>query len=389
MKLEIKSLAAQFFEEIVDIRKYLHANPELSFNEYNTANFVEEKLKSWGFENIKRLSNTGVVAILGNQHNKTIALRADLDALPINEKNEVNYKSLNQGIMHACGHDVHTASLLGVAKILKTLEENLPVCIKFIFQPGEEKLPGGASLLIKEGVLENPKPEAIIGQHVFPELTAGKVGFRKGIYMASCDEIYITVNGKGGHGAMPHKVIDPVLIASHLVVALQQITSRNANPSTPSVLSIGKFVANGATNVIPDYVKLEGTFRTFDEHWRTDAHHKIIKLCNSICESMGATCSINIERGYPVLYNDEVLTEKLKKEAIEYLGSENVVDLPIRATGEDFAFYSHQTAGCFYRLGTASSNGENAYPVHNSMFNIDHKALETSIGLMAYLALKA
>jgi len=389
MKDKIKSLAKKFHPEIISCRRHLHQHPELSFHEINTQKFVEEKLNAFGIPH-HRLANTGVVALLEarNPTKKTIALRADMDALPILETNNVEYKSMNNGVMHACGHDVHTSSLLGVAKILSELKSEFEGSIKFIFQPGEEKLPGGASMMIKEGVLENPKPNAVLGQHVMPQIEAGKVGFRKGLYMASTDELYVTIKGKGGHGAMPHLNIDPVLITSHIIIALQQIVSRNAKPSVPSVLSFGKVIADGATNVIPDQVYMEGTFRTLNEEWRDEAHRKMKKMAEGIAESMGGTCEFNIMKGYPFLINDEVLTDRTRKHAEEFLGKENIEDLEIWMAAEDFSFYSQQSAACFYRLGVRNEGKGITSPVHTSTFDIDEKALETGMGLMAWLAVK-
>ena len=309
LKQLIKEKAAAYKKEVVAIRRYLHQHPELSFKEYKTADFVENKLKEYGISNQKRIVETGIIAIIEgvNPSKKTIALRADLDALPIQEDNEVDYKSVNDGIMHACGHDVHTSSLLGVAKMLNELKSEFEGTVKLIFQPGEEIIPGGASLVIKEGGLQNPEPTAIIGQHVYPQLEAGKVGFRSGMYMASADELYVTVKGKGGHGALPQLNIDPVLIASHIIVSLQQIVSRGAHPTVPTVLSFGKVVANGATNIIPDEVKLEGTFRTMNEEWRANAHVKMKKMAESIAEGMGGSCDFEVRKGYPFLVNDDAL----------------------------------------------------------------------------------
>jgi amidohydrolase len=387
---KIKLLAKQFHPEIISIRRHIHQHPELSFHEFNTQKFVEEKLTSFGITNQHRLANTGVVALIEgkNPGKKVVALRGDMDALPITETNSVDYKSQNIGVMHACGHDVHTSSLLGVAKILSTLKNEFEGTVKLIFQPGEEKLPGGASLMIKEGVLENPKPAAVLGQHVMPQIDAGKVGFRKGLYMASTDEIYVTLKGKGGHGAMPHLTIDPVLITAHMLVALQQIVSRNAKPSLPSVLSFGKVIANGATNVIPDSVYLEGTFRTLNEEWREEAHRKMKKMAEGIAESMGGSCEFNIVRGYPFLINDEELTDRTRKHAEDFLGKENVEDLEIWMAAEDFSFFSQQSTACFYRLGVRNEKQGITSSVHTSTFNIDETALETGMGLMTWLALK-
>lgn len=390
LKENIKTLAGKYREDIISCRRHLHMNPELSFQEFNTQKFVEQKLKEYGVDNFHRLANTGVVAIIEgkNPSKKVIALRADMDALPIVETNKVDYKSKNDGVMHACGHDVHTSSLLGVARILNELKENFEGTIKFIFQPGEEKLPGGASMMIKEGVLMNPAPSSVIGQHVMPQIKAGKVGFRKGLYMASTDEIYVKVKGKGGHGAMPHLTIDPVLITAHMLVALQQIVSRNAKPSLPSVLSFGKVIANGATNVIPDEVYLEGTFRTLNEEWRDEAHQKMKKMAEGIAESMGGKCEFNIVRGYPFLVNDDNVTDRARKFAEEYVGYENVEDLEIWMAAEDFAFYSQQTPACFYRLGVRNEERGIVSSVHTSTFDIDESALETGMGLMAWMAVR-
>lgn len=386
---KIKQLASTIFPEIVEIRRHIHANPELSFQEFETSEFVKKKLREWDIPFIE-MANTGVVGFIKGtkDSDKSIALRADMDALPIQELNDKPYKSTNPGVMHACGHDVHTASLLGTAYILKNLSSTFGGQIKLVFQPGEEVLPGGASIMIKEGVLENPKPNAMLGQHVLPFLESGKVGFRSGIYMASTDELYVTVKGKGGHGAQPHQNIDPVLISAHMIVALQQIVSRNADPRLPSVLSFGKVEAKGATNVIPNEVKLEGTFRTLNEEWRKQAHVLMKKMAKGIAESMGGSCEFNIMNGYPFLINEEKLTESSKMAAIEYLGNENVVDLDIWMAAEDFAYYSQQTDACFYRLGTGSVKKDTFHSVHTPNFDIDENALSLSTGLMAYLALK-
>jgi amidohydrolase len=306
--------------------------------------------------------------------------------LPITEANEVPYKSMNPGVMHACGHDVHTASLLGTAKILKSLEQDFEGTVKLIFQPGEEKLPGGASLMIQDGVLQNPTPQHILGQHVAPNIPVGKIGFREGLYMASADEIYVTVKGKGGHGAMPDINIDPVVITSHIIVALQQIVSRHANPKIPSVLSFGKVIANGATNVIPNEVYLEGTFRTMDEEWRASAHQKMKKMAEGIAEAMGGSCEFNIMKGYPFLKNHPELTRRMKNLAIDYLGQENILDLDIWMAAEDFSYYTQHTEACFYRLGTRNEQRGIISSVHTPTFDIDEAALEIGAGLMSWLA---
>jgi amidohydrolase len=385
---KIKSLAQAYKAEVIANRRHLHANPELSFQEFKTAEFVAENLREIGVTEIEQKATTGWSALIKgkNPDKRVIALRADMDALPIIEANEVPYKSQNPGIMHACGHDAHTASLLGAAKILHEVREDFEGTIKLIFQPGEELVPGGASLMIKDNVLENPRPVSILGQHVMPFIPAGKVGFRPGIYMASTDEIYVTVKGKGGHGAMPESFIDPVLIASHMIVALQQIVSRVANPKIPSVLSFGRVEALGATNVIPNEVKIQGTFRTLDEAWRAKAHEKMLKIAHGIVEGMGGELDFEIRRGYPFLKNDPELTTRSMDAARAYLGDENVLDLDIWMAAEDFAFYSQEIDGCFYRLGTRNESRGIVSGVHTPTFDIEEDALEIGCGLMAWLA---
>jgi amidohydrolase len=391
IKNKIQQLSSDLLSEIIQVRRYLHANPELSFQEKNTSAFVQSALQELNIPYQANIGGYGVVGYIKgkNPDKKTIALRADMDALPITEANNTEYVSKNSGVMHACGHDAHTANLLGVAKILSQLHQEFEGTIKLIFQPAEEKIPGGASLMIKDGVLQNPTPQAIIGQHVMPLIDAGKVGFRAGKYMASADEIYVTVKGKGGHGAQPHQCIDPVLIASHIIVSLQQIVSRNAPPIIPSVLTFGKVIANGATNVIPNEVYMEGTFRTMDEKWRADAHQKMKFMAENIAQAMGGTCEFNIVRGYPVLYNNEALTHKAKQHAIEYLGKENVLDLDLWMAAEDFAYYTHEIPGCFYRLGTRNESKGIVSGLHTPTFDIDEQALSIGVGLMAYLAIQS
>ncbi|WP_231460341.1 MULTISPECIES: M20 family metallopeptidase [unclassified Pedobacter] len=389
IKDKIKNLADIIFNDVVGYRRHIHANPELSFKEFETSLYVKDKLSKWGIE-FTSCANTGVVGLIkGNlPSDKIIALRGDMDALPIHEDNDKPYRSKNHGVMHACGHDVHTSSLLGTAYILNQLKDEFGGTIKLIFQPAEELLPGGASIMIKEGVLENPKPQYIVGQHVMPLIESGKVGFRSGIYMASTDELYVTVTGKGGHGAQPHQNIDPVLIASHIIIALQQIVSRNADPRLPSVLSFGKVTANGATNIIPNEVKIEGTFRTLDEDWRAEAHKRMKKMAEGIAESMGGSCDFDIHKGYPFLINEEKLTANARGFAEDFLGKENVIDLDIWMAAEDFSFYSQVTDACFYRLGTGNTAKDTTHSVHTPKFDIDEDALKISTGLMAYIAVK-
>lgn len=384
----IKSLSEAYFEEIKTIREDFHAYPELSFKEFETAKKISAFLTKEGIEHRTGIAGTGIIAqIKGkNPDKQLVALRADMDALPIQEKNQVSYASRHEGIMHACGHDVHSACLMGALKIIHSLKDDFEGTVWGIFQPGEELLPGGAKLMLEAGIFDERKPDVIFAQHVFPELQAGQLGFRPGPYMASTDEIYITVKGKGGHGALPHQNQDPVIAAAQLIIALQQVVSRHAKPNTPSVLSIGKVIANGATNVIPDDVRLEGTFRTMDESWRMRAHHLIRQIAEHTCRALGTEAEVNIEKGYPALENDTESTLIAMQQAQVYLGEKQVFDLDIRMTAEDFAWFAQKYPVCFYRLGTASPDGSNNAGVHNALFDIDAQALKTGMGHMAWQA---
>lgn len=389
LKEKIKALASDFYEEVIGHRRHIHAYPELSFEEYKTSAYIKGQLDVWRIPYIA-MANTGIVALIAGEKpsEEVIALRADIDALPIQEVGGRVYGSQNAGVMHACGHDVHSSSLLGTAKILQLLKSEFAGTVKLIFQPGEEKLPGGASIMIKEGVLENPKPMSIVGQHVLNLIPVGKVGFRSGKYMASTDELYVTVRGKGGHGAQPQQNIDPIVITAHIITALQQIVSRAADPKMPTVLSFGRIEALGATNVIPDEVKLQGTFRTFDEQWRQEAHVRMKKMAEGMAESMGAVCEFEVRRGYPFLTNEPALTAECRSFAEDFLGEENVIDLDLWMAGEDFAYYSQAIDACFYRLGIRNEEKGITSPVHTPNFDIDESALQLSTGLMAYIALK-
>jgi amidohydrolase len=384
---KIKALSVTYSSEVIAWRRHLHAHPELSYQEYNTAVYVQEQLKTFGLT-ASTVATTGlVVDIEGkNPSKKMVALRADMDALPIVEANDVPYKSQTPGVMHACGHDVHTASLLGTVKILQELKNEFEGTIRFLFQPGEEKNPGGASYMIRDGVLQNPTPNSIIGQHVFPLLPVGKIGFREGMYMASCDEIYLKVIGKGGHGAAPELAIDPIVIASNIIVSLQQIISRNASPKQPTVLTFGKIEGGSATNVIPNEVNIAGTFRAMDEVWRAEALKRIKKMAESLAEGMGGKCEVTISPGYPFLKNNPEVTRRIKQAAAKYVGNENVVDIDITLGAEDFAYYSQVVPASFYRLGTRNeAKGITSY-VHTPTFDIDEEALKISSGLMAWMA---
>ena len=385
---QIKQLAESTFDEIVEIRRYIHKNPELSFNEHKTSAYIKSILTGWGISFTEDIADTGIVVLLegSNPSSKTLALRADFDALPITEENEIDYCSVNKGVMHACGHDVHTASLLGVVKILNSLKQEWEGSVKFIFQPAEEMLPGGAQQMIKEGVLENPKVEKMIGQHVFPDLEVGKVGFRPGKYMASTDELHITIKGKGGHAALPHKYNSPLLAAAKLITDLD--VSFQKEKDRPSVLAIGFIEGLGSTNVIPEQVKLKGTLRAMDEEFRALAHDKMLAISNAIAQAYNLEIDFDIRKGYPCLVNDEALTKKSIAFAKQYLGEDNVIDLPIRMTAEDFSYYSHEVPSTFYRLGTANKSKGITHGLHTSRFNIDERSLKIGMGLMAYLAIK-
>ncbi|MEO6844364.1 MAG: M20 family metallopeptidase [Ginsengibacter sp.] len=387
LKEKIKDLAKIYSDEFIEMRHHLHKHPELSYKEFETSKFVQRKLKEWGID-FEVMATTGVIGILKgkNPEKKVIALRADMDALPITEQNQLEYKSQNEGVMHACGHDVHTTCLLGAAKILNELKNEWEGTIKLIFQPGEEKNPGGASLLIKEGVLENPKPESILGLHVHPGLEVGKLSFRGGMVMASADEIYITVKGKGGHAAAPYLTTDTILVASQLVVNLQQIISRMNNPFNPTVLSITSFQGGNTTNVIPSEVKLMGTFRAMNEEWRFKAHALIKNICIETGKISGADIEIKIDVGYPFVLNNIELTETAKRKAAEFAGNQNVEETEMRMGAEDFAFYSHIIPACFFRLGVGNTKSNITSGVHTPTFNIDENAIENGIGIMAWLA---
>ena len=386
----IKEKAKAYLAEFTHVRRHLHAHPELSYREQETSAFIQEKLSSFGIPH-KILSQTGVVGVIKghNPEKRIVALRADIDALPIKEENDVPYRSVNEGIMHACGHDVHTTCLLGAARILNELRNEWEGTVKLIFQPGEEKNPGGASLLIKEGVLLDPAPEAIYALHVHPQMETGKLSFRSGQVMASADEIYITIKGKGGHAAAPHLTSDTILIGAHLVTSLQQIISRNNNPLCPSVLSITSFQGGHTTNVIPSEVKMMGTFRSLDEQWRYKAHELIRQHAHAIVEGMGAELDLHIDIGYPSVFNDTSATEEAIRIAGSYLGNERIETTEVRMGAEDFGFYTQKIPGCFLRLGTGNKNKGITSGVHTSTFNIDEEAIEYGMAIMAMLGAMA
>lgn len=387
---KIKSLAEDLHQEIIDIRRYLHQHPELSYQEAKTAAHIGSLLTEKGLTFAPNVGGHGIVlTIAGNQSGSgVVALRGDIDALPIEEENDVPYRSIHPGIMHACGHDVHTSSLLGSTLILDQLRDHFGGTVKIIFQPAEERLPGGASLMIKDGVLTNPEPASIFGQHVHPPLEVGKVGVKGGMYMASADELFLTVTGKGGHAALPHDGVDPIVLTANIIQSLQQVVSRHGDPTTPTVVTFGKIASvGGATNIIPTEVKLEGTFRTMDEEWRKQAHILMKHIVQQVAIAHGGSAELRIDKGYPYLLNNEELTNRFKEYAIDYLGAEQVVDLPIRMTAEDFGYYSHEIPACFYRLGVRNEAKGITSPLHTPTFNVDEECLKISTGLMAYCAI--
>ncbi|MGZ3839805.1 MAG: M20 metallopeptidase family protein [Flavisolibacter sp.] len=390
LQQKIKELAKQYTAEFVEVRRHLHAHPELSYQEFNTSRFVQEKLASYHIP-FEIKAKTGVIGTIEgkNPRSRVVALRADMDALPITEENDIPYKSTVQGVMHACGHDVHTTCLLGAAKILSETRESWEGTVKLFFQPGEEKNPGGASLLIKEGALEQPRPECIFALHVNPQLEVGHLSFRAGKVMASADEIYMTIRSKGGHAAAPHLTADTILIASHLIVALQQVVSRNKDPFSPSVLSITSFQGGHTTNVIPSEVKLMGTFRAMDEKWRFKAHEIIRKISTELVQAMGAEIDLHIDVGYPAVINNEKLNGMAQKIALEFMEGGQVGETEMRMGAEDFGYYSQVIPGCFFRLGTANKALNITSGVHTPRFNIDEAAIPIGIGIMATLGATA
>lgn len=390
MKELIKQQVEELYPELVRMRRHIHSHPELSFQEEKTATYVKSFLDKWGIPYTDGWAGHGVVGrIVGGQPGKLVALRGDMDALPIQEESEASYKSQHQGVMHACGHDVHTTCLLGAAKILQDNRDQLAGEVLLVFQPGEEKLPGGASIMLQEGLFSERKPDAMLGLHVHPPLDVGKVGVKPGMYMASADEIYLTAVGKGGHAALPQDFIDPILMAAKIVVALQEVVARKSPPTVPCVLSFGKINSDGgATNVIPERVRLEGTFRTMDEAWRKEAHRLIKHIAEKTAESMEGSCEVNIKVGYPYLHNNEDLTEWSFNAMKDYMGANHAVELPLRMTAEDFAYFSQETKACFFRLGTGNVERGITSPVHTPTFDIDEEALKVGVGIMSYLAMR-
>tara|TARA_B100001250_G_scaffold360362_1_gene337778 strand:+ start:378 stop:1571 length:1194 start_codon:yes stop_codon:yes gene_type:complete len=385
----IKEIASSIFPDIVSIRKWLHMHPELSFKEKETSKYICSILKKNNIYFINNIGGYGIVATVKgkNPDSKVIAFRADMDALPIEEKNEVDYKSIHKGVMHACGHDVHTSILIGTAIIINKLKEHLEGTIKFIFQPAEEKLPGGASLMIKDGVLSNPKVDKIIALHVFPEMQVGFLGFREGKYMAACDELEVTVQGKGGHAALPEKTINPITVAAEIIIETRK-SIKQIGKDNLYVLEYGDFHASGASNVIPENAFIKGTFRTMNEDFRKKACDLLLHKSKEIAIKYGVDCDYKIIKGYPSLFNNPKLTEECRELAIDFIGLEHISDLPIRMASEDFSFYSQACQACFFRLGVNNKEKGITHLVHTPKFDIDHHAIEIGIGLMSYFAIK-
>ena len=391
MNLELKEFlstkVSAIYEKIKGYREHLHQNPELSYKEFNTMEYVAAKLKEIGIPYEKGVAGTGIIGIIrSSKHSENqacIGLRADLDALPIQEQNTASYKSKVDGVMHACGHDVHTSILLGAAEILFELREDLEHPVKLIFQPGEEKNPGGASLLIEAGVLENPKVKEMYALHVFPELEVGKLGMRSGLYMASSDELHLEIIGVGGHGAMPEKCINPILIGSEFIIEAQNIIHKSCPKEVPCVISFGHFDALGATNVIPERAEIKGTFRTMNEEWRGKAAILLMDLANNLENKYKGNVNLEISKGYPFLKNDEELTEKLKTKFESFFGPEKIEGLALRMTSEDFSFYSQTIPVCFFRLGVGNKEKGIIYSVHHPKFDIDSACLKT--GMLAMI----
>ena len=391
----VRRLADELYDDTVRVRRTIHRTPELSFDEKGTAAFVADELSQAGIPYTPAVGGHGVIATIagdaaaGRGETPVVALRADMDALPIGEENDHGFCSTVDGVMHACGHDGHTASLLTAGRILARLHDTLSGTVRLIFQPAEERAPGGAQAMIGDGALESPRVRSVFGQHVNPDLPVGTVGFNPGLFMASTDDVVITVRGRGGHAAKPHDAVDPIAIASQLIVTLQQVVSRSANPITPSVLTFGRFVAEGAINVIPDTAELAGTFRTVDERWREEALGQIEAISRDLVASLGGTAQVEIRRGYPPVVNDAGATALARERAVEYLGEDRVVDLPPAMWAEDFAYFAKERPACFYNLGVRNEKRGIVHPVHSSRFDLDEEALRVGGGLMAWIALGA
>ncbi|MCO6483071.1 MAG: amidohydrolase [Flavobacteriales bacterium] len=385
---QVQALVREHHFDTIAVRRHLHAHPELSFQEHLTGRYIADRLRAMGLAVRTGIAGTGVIGVLqGRGAGRTVCLRADIDALPIQEKNALPHASRNPGVMHACGHDAHTAMVLAAGRVLHELRGKWNGTVLLLFQPGEEKIPGGASLVLKEGALSDPAPDAILGQHVTPELEVGKVGFHAGPFMASSDELYLTVKGKGGHAAQPEKLIDPIQIAARLLIVLKDECKAWAG-SRPLVLGFGRVLADGATNVVPDEVQIAGTLRTFDEELRAEAHEWLVRKADALCRSHGGSCAVEVRKGYPVLVNDEPLTERMRAAAAEFLGADQVVEMPQRMGSEDFAFYSQVMPASFHRLGTGNPQKGPAPGLHTPAFDLPDESLAIGTGVLVWGALK-
>ena len=390
MKAKIQKLTTKYFDNVVDCYHQLHSHPELSFEEYETSRFIQNELTKTGIPFRAGIAGTGILGKIEgrNPHKKVIALRADMDALPVCELVDIPWKSQNENVMHACGHDAHVSCLLGAAAILNELKNDFEGTVLLIFQPGEEKAPGGARLMLEDGIFNDIEPELIVAQHVSVDYPTGTMGFLSGMIMASADEIHVKVHGKGGHGALPHLCNDTVLATAQTLVALQQVRSRLCHPLTPMVLTFGKFVAAGAQNIIPHEVLLSGTLRTVDEKWRKEAKEHIRRIITETCAAYGCTAEIDMPDGYPCVINNEEITNKAREFASEWVGEDNIRQLEMRMTGEDFAFFTQKYPSTFFRFGVKGEINANSGGLHSADFRINEKALETGIGGMAWLAWK-
>jgi len=379
--------SAELKEEVISLRRHFHRNPELSFEETETSQFICNWFGKNGIGFRKGIAGSGIIGTIKGNGNgsKIIALRAEMDALPITERNKTEYSSLNSGKMHACGHDAHMAMLLGTTKLLDSIRNQFGGTVLLIFQPGEEKSPGGARLVIESGELNNPKPDIVITQHILPELETGKVGYKAGRYMASCDEIYITVTGKGGHAALPGLTTDQIYIASNLVIRLKNgMLAQQAKNKIPTVLGIGRISGEGATNIIPENVFIAGTFRTFDEKWRTEGLALIRSLSAETAKEFGVVIDVNIAEGYPVLFNDENLTSKAIEFSEVLLGKDKIETIDFRMSSDDFSFYSTLAPSLYYRIGIRKKDTE-MLKLHTSDFDIDEDGLEIGVANLSWL----
>ena len=385
----IIGLSDKYFNETVSFRRYFHQHPELSKKEKETSAFICKKLDEWGIGYNNNIYGYGIFGFIDGKepHTRCIALRADMDALPIMEETNLECKSVNEGVMHACGHDLHMSALLGTIKILNELRDSFCGRIMFIFQPSEEEYPGGAVSMIKAGIFNEVKPEAVLAFHCTPELPCGRVAVREGKMMASTDEIYIKIIGKGGHGATPHLDVDPVVAACHVVTALQTIVSRNANPTMPTTFSVGRFIAEGRTNIIPDEVNMDCIIRTFDVAWRKKCHALIKRISENTAAAFGCVADVFVDHGYPFVYNNPELTQFVVRTLKEVLGEDEVQNADMRMTAEDFAYFGQVVPACYFRLGT-HIEGEDVYNLHSSRFNANEEALRYAMQSEVYLVLK-